>query len=174
MKKHHVFFILIIVCVIFVLIRMNHMFKIDDHDNQTNETTTQTTENTVSSEEGETDYILCQNARFELKLPLSWKGHYVMEQQEEETKDIMWCSFYNKENHETDYGGFLFAVAAYPSKEDFEYLPSYDILKEQDGFYYVVEYPTDIQFDPDSKENAKIYQQLSKDIDDVLDTLIIY
>lgn len=124
---------------------------------------------TNNEEEGTEEYILCQTSKFEMKLPLSWQNHYILEEYENGN-----ISLYNKENYEAFGGGLLVSIVSYLDSEEINYLPAYDLLEEKNGCYYVAIYPTDVQFEPNSQMLADIYNNQYNDLSDVLDTLIIY
>ncbi|MEY8428315.1 zinc ribbon domain-containing protein [Lachnospiraceae bacterium 46-15] len=101
---------------------------------------------------------------FYIELPGYWAEHYNSE------SGANYYSFYNIENADAGYGGFLFSIQMYGADGEWEYLPSYRFLGEKDGIYYVAAFPTDVQFDIDNEENTNLYHKMQEDIDTILET----
>ena len=96
-----------------------------------------------------------------------WKGKYSAE-----IIDDIHISIHDSKSQELDFGGWLFSVELFEKKEEFDFLPSYELLgelKAENKLYYVVViYPTDVQF---TTESAESYLALQEDIPNVLESL---
>ncbi len=103
---------------------------------------------------------------FSLKLPASWKGNYTVEKLGKNKRDSF-VSFYAKRCHEETGEGFLFSITKY--KDDaYKELPAYELVGKWNGFSYVAEFPTDVQFAGATQEAAKQYQSFSKSVEKVV------
>ena len=117
--------------------------------------------------EGEVEErVLYETDQYELSFPLSWEGHYIVEEGQNGGIDV-----YNKENREEFGGGWLFSIDVYERRDEFEDFPSYEILEEKNGKYYIADYPTDVEF---SAQNEEIYREMEADTPDVVKTLEVY
>ena len=110
--------------------------------------------------------VLYQTDQYELSFPLSWEDHYIVEKAQNGGINV-----YNKENREEFGGGWLFSIDVYERRDEFEDFPSYEILEEKNGKYYIADYPTDVQF---SAANEKIYREMEADTPDVVKTIEVY
>ncbi len=86
--------------------------------------------------------------------------------------DFMLC-FYEKEDHQNEGSGFLFSINIYYRNVDFTYLPQYGeigTLMEEDGtlLNVVAEYPSDVQFGPDTQE---LYSELAEQESVIIDSI---
>lgn len=109
---------------------------------------------------------------FTVEVPESWEGLYEYQIFNEEVYGYSLVLF-EKESYHSMNAGHLMSISLYLDSEDYTYLPSYDYLgtlETGDKVYNVlVEYPTDVQFE---QEYADEYQYLSKDMDDIIKTIM--
>lgn len=115
----------------------------------------------------EQDTLPFSTEKFRMELPGTWADHYRLE------KGDGYYAFYNVENADAGYGGFLFSVETYQTDGEWEYLPSYLYLGEKDGAYYVATFPTDVQFDIEDEGNQDIYRKMSDEVDAILETFVL-
>lgn len=98
---------------------------------------------------------------FSFQLPAYWKDLCGVDVYDD------YISFYQKKSSE--YGGYLFSVAAV-SSEDRDSLNNYTTIKEDGNVIYVVEYPSDVSYDVEDEYVSKEYQRLEEDVHYVFDT----
>lgn len=106
---------------------------------------------------------------FALKLPDNWKNKYIVKKSRKK-KEFSYVAFYAKKCYKKNKTGFLFSIARYKDTSFFE-LPSYEVVGKWNGFYYVAEFPTDVQFENTSKSATKQYQKLNKSVEKVVRTI---
>lgn len=71
-------------------------------------------------------------------------------------------------------GGRLATIIAYDMNDkSYEHLPSYTVAGESGDKVYVVEYPSDVQFDPQNKTYLPMYDQLQKIRDGATDSPLV-
>lgn len=120
-------------------------------------------------EDNTKEYILCNTEDYEFYLPMEWSDHYYIDALSSEHTSVR-----NMENYKAFGGGWLFSIIKYSSREEFEYLPAYELLQEKNGYYYVAMFPTDVQFDYNSEELTEIYNSMYDQVDEILRTLVVY
>ncbi len=118
------------------------------------------------TEEEIEERVLYQTDQYELSFPLSWEGHYIVEEGQNGGIHV-----YNKENREEFGGGWLFSVMIYERRSEAEEAPAYEILEEKNGKYYTALYPTDVEF---SAQNEEIYRKMEAETPDVAKTIEVY
>lgn len=131
-------------------------------------------EDTGNNQEKDTKNVnndnLFDTKYYTLTLPDEWKDLDFWEIRSI-SNGLYATNFYEKQSHEEIEGGFLFGITLYLEDEDYSYLPNYDILGtlkvDQKKYTVLVEYPTDVQF---TEETSDAYHELSKDMDDILQT----
>ena len=103
---------------------------------------------------------------YTLTFPAGWDGLYRVE----ESADGMWASIYNLKNENTGSGGYLFGIIVTVEEVDF---PGASELTRNDGRFFYVDYPTDVQFDPVSRVNKNEYERMFNEAAAVVKTLNI-
>ena len=116
--------------------------------------------------------MLIETRYYTLTAPASWADNCVIELKEEKNGGellVVW----DAESHKTEYGGHLFAIRLMPSSEEYDSFPVYELLATldtPDGSFNVVVLFSDVvqQY---SEETAASYQEVAKDIRNVLDSI---
>ena len=113
----------------------------------------------------ETDY-------YSLTLPAKWLDQCVIDvNKDNDCLDVL--TIREKESSKTEYGGHLFTIRLVPSDEGYDKFLSYELLAVLDtpeGSFYAVALFSDVvpQY---CEEAAAVYEELVKDIPDVLSSL---
>lgn len=166
MKKLFIF----IICIFFTLSGCT-AGESDEKKEQTNiqNEEKKDTQSQIELEEEKDDNIF-ETKYYSLTLPDEWEGLYYYQIRSTSNGEYA-LNFYEKENYELREDGNLFGILLFLENEDYSYLPSYDVLgtlqSKKHTYTVVVEYPSDVQF---SEDNADVYLQLSKDVDEILQT----
>lgn len=98
-----------------------------------------------------------------LTLPKEWVDKVYV------TLDQDTASFYENGCYSEMGGGWLFSLESY-SDESYVDLPDYALLSIDDDVSYVAIYPTDVQFEGASADNAQRYSAFSSQVEEVLHT----
>ena len=112
------------------------------------------------------------NAYYSLRLPKEWDGHYITVTKYDD--DVMWLIFKERNSAETVYGGHLFSLVLAPADtdNDLEMLPAIERLHTMTngaGTYILyANYPTDVQYEPQSEQQ---YKSMQHQIQEILVTL---
>ena len=116
--------------------------------------------------------VLIETKYYTLTAPESWADNCVIERKEEKNGEellVVW----EAESHKTKYGGHLFAIRLIPSDKEYDSFPVYELLASldtPDGSFYVVVLFSDM-LQQYSEETATSYQEVAKDIRNVLDSI---
>ena len=116
--------------------------------------------------------IVVETKYYTVTLPESWGESCVYEvfPADEEGPDAL--VLYEKESHNTEYGGHLCTILLIPHGEDYSYYPAYEwvgVLETPEGdLDIVVLYPTDVQF---SEDTADAYNRLVQNVADAINSL---
>ncbi|MBQ0001780.1 MAG: YARHG domain-containing protein [Clostridiales bacterium] len=109
---------------------------------------------------------------FTMKLPDNWAKH-VKYSKESDDSITFYCSDVRVEK--TGYGGVLCSIMREIDFVDPETFPDAVYLGSSPDFYYYILYPSDVQFDPNRLESAKIYKKMSRSTNTIEDTFeLIY
>ena len=91
-----------------------------------------------------------------------------------EVNDESSITIYDIAARDAGVGGHLATIIAYDKGDkSYEQLPSYTVAGESGGKVYVVEYPSDVQFDPQNKTYLPMYEQLQKIRDGAADSPLV-
>ena len=101
-----------------------------------------------------------------LKLPKEWTGRVYVELDQDT------AAFYENGCYSEMGGGWLFSLEAY-TDESYVDLPDYALLSIDSGISYVAIYPTDVQFEGASDQNAQRYSAFSSQVESVLQTFAL-
>lgn len=108
---------------------------------------------------------------YSVSVPKGWEGMYSYEL-DYQPQGGYFLAFYELKDHQSFGGGTVMTIGLYPEGEDFSYLPDfkqYGTLTTPDGSYaIVILYPTDFQY---TTENASVYEKMTDQIPEVLDTI---
>lgn len=127
----------------------------------------ETEEPEMPSEETDSENIF-RVKEFTLQLPDQWIGNYIVDIHEEEGKTFF-VTFSAAKCYKETKQGWLFSIARYDNT-DYTVLPFYEVIKEQDGVTYIVDYPTDVQTEMTSDAAKAQYYDLEKGIDDIVNS----
>ncbi|MCH5251750.1 MAG: hypothetical protein J1F22_02140 [Lachnospiraceae bacterium] len=103
---------------------------------------------------------------FSLKLPDNWKGNYIVKQSKKK-KHGSYVAFYAKKCYKQKKLGWLFSIARYKD-DSYQEIPAYELVGKWNGYYYVVLYPTDVQYEGVTKAAKKQYTKLNKSVEKVV------
>ena len=116
--------------------------------------------------------MLIDTEYYTLSVPSSWNDDCFFEVADGESYNYT-LSFYDKASHIAINGGWLFSINLLTEFEDYSYYSDYDVLGSLEvyrigSYNIVVTYPTDVQF---SEETSDLYNEMRKDIPDILKTI---
>ncbi|MCH5266005.1 MAG: hypothetical protein J1F02_08910 [Lachnospiraceae bacterium] len=103
---------------------------------------------------------------FSLKLPDSWEGNYIVKQSKKK-KHGSYVTFYAKECYKQTKEGCLFSIGRYKD-DSYQELPDYEVVGQWNGFYYVADFPTDVQSEGATDEAKKQFGKLNKSVEKVV------
>ena len=95
---------------------------------------------------------------YSVALPIGWKS--IAQIDDSNPKQV---EFMNKKSAETGNGGHVFSIIVTQNRSEFEMLPNYaEIVNAAYGYYYIVSYPSDVQFDPQDAQASAEYCYMSE------------
>lgn len=108
---------------------------------------------------------------YTIELPKSWDGQFEVECNPEQAYGYS-VYFYDKDERENGYGGFLFAIRLLQDASEYDFLPAYSVLGYADvyrigGYHVVAVFPTDVQFGGADSD----YMIMSGEIDAILESV---
>ncbi len=120
----------------------------------------------------EEDMIYHETACFSVAIPQSWTGQYVTEIIDR--FDYCSINIYERQSHESGWGGCVLSIYTASAEEDISYLPSGEVIGVSNALsqpLQVVAYcPTDVQFSP---ETMDAYMRLSDTVPEIIRARII-
>ena len=99
---------------------------------------------------------------FSLKLPDSWEGSYTVRQSKKK-KHGSYVTFYAKECYKQTKEGCLFSITRYKD-DSYKELPDYEVIGKWNGFYYVADFPTDVQCEGATEAAKKQFGKLNQSV----------
>lgn len=112
-----------------------------------------------------TSFTLSSGRTCSVVLPDSWQTRYTASIFGEE------IAFYYQDI--CQFGGQIFSLLFVPEGQDYTDFPDYEILMQTADGVYLLQYPTDVQFDGATEEQIEIYTQMSADVSAIAKTLAI-
>lgn len=111
----------------------------------------------------------CRAVDFALKLPSGWKGNYIVEKGKK--KSDSYIVFYSKKCYNQSKQGWLFSVVRYKG-DSYQDLPAYELVGRWNGYDYVAEYPTDVQYEGAPKAAQRQYVKLAKSVEKMARSIV--
>ena len=102
-----------------------------------------------------------KNEEFSVTVPEEWVDLLYVEITETEIR------LYQKAAYESFSGGFLCSIS---KVEDYTVYPSYELLGEAEGMYYIAQYPSDVQANVLNEESMSEYFSMFEQLPEVVKT----